>query len=130
MRRLSVILLLLFQAVFLNIVVPGHLRGVVTRSGKTSIRQLGDLACGGCCKRLPADNGKNAPHERKSEPTPQDRKDCAICYVAALLNVPSAIVIELPPLEQIELLPDSVPQIVEASSYVHTYDACGPPDQA
>lgn len=122
MRRLSIILLVFFQAVFLNIVVPGHTRGIVAMTGKTSVRKIGDLFGGGsgCCQ-------KRGGEESPGQPTRKDRENCAICYVAAALSTPEGIDLSLPVIGQIGLLPVPEPQLIEECRFVRTYDACAPP---
>jgi hypothetical protein len=68
--------LIFFQFVWLNIVLPGHTRGIVT---------VGDH-CGvaSCCANKPAKSGDKSP-------TPDQQKRCAICAFAAALSTPPAI---------------------------------------
>jgi hypothetical protein len=120
MRRAGVIALLLFQATFLNIVMPGHLRGVVTLTGRSSSERIGDLVCGGCC-------AKKASKTPAKQPTRQERADCAICSIAAHLMTPPVVDLALTDHGPAFLNPESAPQRVESATYVHTYDACGPP---
>ena len=87
-RRVTGILLLLFQVLFLNVVVPGHTRGMITLDGKASVRGLSDLDGGagalrGCCA-MEHRKGKEAP-------TSQDRADCAICHLAVRLTTPPPV---------------------------------------
>jgi hypothetical protein len=64
--------LLAYQCLFLNVVLPGHTRGAITLSGKSSVCSLGDLGCPFC-------GHSNDP---KKSPTRQDQSDCAICHLA------------------------------------------------
>ncbi len=77
------VFLLVFEALFLNVVIPGHTRGMITLSGKESVHGIADLGCPFCC-----DSGTRP---RKDAPTRQDRQDCAICHLAlCLTTVPPA----------------------------------------
>jgi hypothetical protein len=92
--------LLAFQAFFLTIVVPGHLRGAVTLTGTRAPIGLSELglsaagACPMCCASdAPQDGARpNSPAASKNHaPTSKDRSECAICHIAAALMVPPAI---------------------------------------
>src|SRR6476659_2165203 len=109
MRRFCAILLIIFQTVFLNIVVPGHLRGVVTVSGKSSVKGLGDLVCGGCCSKRT--ESKTHRDGEQGKPTPKDRKECAICFVAATLSNPVAIDLTFLQLGQVDFVILPAPQV-------------------
>jgi len=77
------VFLLIFQGIFLNIVVPGHTRGVITVSGGSSVASLIDLGCPFCSQSCKIDT-KKAPNDK-------DRSECAICQIAARLTLPLAI---------------------------------------
>ncbi len=67
------ILFILWQAAWLNVVVPGHTRGAIT---------LPDGVPHSCCSQ----NGMQ--HDQPASPTQNDRAHCAICYFAAGLSTP------------------------------------------
>lgn len=116
------IALLVLQAVFLNIVVPGHTRGAVTLDGARSGGDgRGDSACGGHC------HGTDESSDPKSAPTPQDRTKCAVCHLAARITPPPAFAFEVAPPERLELLPLPPPHAAESAEFVPTYYGRGPP---
>jgi hypothetical protein len=94
------IALLLFQAVWLNVIVPGHTRGVVSLPGTTceSCRQ----SLLSCC---------SAEHPDKSHPAPvrDPASHCAICYFAARLSLPPVIDFTPPRLGIAEILDPPAP---------------------
>jgi len=69
--------LLAYQCFFLNVVLPGHTRGAVTLSGKSSVCSLGDLGCPFC----------GHPGDPRKAPTRRDQSDCAICHLALRLTI-------------------------------------------
>jgi hypothetical protein len=64
--------LLVFQTFFLNVVIPGHTRGVITLSGKNGVCSAADLGCPFC----------QHSDDHKKSPTSKDQSDCAICHLA------------------------------------------------
>src|SRR4051794_35307660 len=89
-RRAALISLLVFQAVWLTVILPGHTRGAVTLPG---YKPADSESCAGCCPQ----------HSGTSDPaTPADpgrAAHCAICFFAARLSVPVAIDLTPQPLE-------------------------------
>jgi hypothetical protein len=75
-RKLLCLFLLGFQAVFLNIIVPGHTRGIITLSGKNAVAGAADLGCPFCTP---------IKSDTKKTPNRQDRDECAICNLAIRL---------------------------------------------
>jgi DUF2946 family protein len=90
MKKFISIFLLVFEAIFLNIIVPGHTRGVITLSGKTSATSVADLGCPFCSQRAKIDP-KHAPNEK-------EQSECAICNLAVRLTLPPVIDFVPPPL--------------------------------
>jgi hypothetical protein len=80
LNKAIALFLLVFQGVFLNIVVPGHVRGVITLSGKNSVTSLVDLGCPCCCRP--------SKHDPNTTPSDKDKSECAICHIAAALTLP------------------------------------------
>jgi hypothetical protein len=83
LNKLVAIFLLVFEGIFLNVIVPGHTRGVVTLTGKQTVSCAADLGCPFCSPPI-RKNSKQAPSD-------QDRSECAICNFAALLSVPPVV---------------------------------------
>jgi hypothetical protein len=90
-RRGLSIALAIFEAIWLNVVVPGHKRGIVQMPG-TSAAGL----CPCCCEQAssaahPGGSKQNAPGGPAST--------CAICNFAAHLSVPPKVDFTPPPLK-------------------------------
>ncbi len=120
LARLGKIALLLFQAVFLNIVVPGHTRGAITVAGYS---QQARIAAGCCCcdtQSVPTSDGKRTP-------TPSDKAHCAICYFAAGLSTPEFYDYRLAELGPIDLLPFPPPESEPITYHAYAYPCRGPP---
>jgi hypothetical protein len=96
-RRVGVILLLLFEAVWLNVILPGHTRGAVALPGPATPVET----CGGCCAAKPAEDSP----PQKSAPSKERAARCAICAFAARLTTPTSIDLRLPPLARLEIAP-------------------------
>jgi hypothetical protein len=80
------------EALWLNVVVPGHQRGCIQIPGAPAV-----AACP-LCDSAPASNPSKSP-------APTNRADtCAICFFAAHLSVPPAIDLTLPPLQLVGLV--------------------------
>src|SRR4051794_33155032 len=96
MRRGFTIALLLVEALFFNVIIPGHTRGVIQLAGSQSQAS--------CC----------ASRHGESKQTPCDNKraaNCAICAFAARLTVPLAIDFAPPPTGLVAILRPSAPQL-------------------
>jgi hypothetical protein len=98
-------LLVVFQCIFLNVVLPGHTRGAITLTGKSQACSIGDLGCPFC----------GHTDASKKSPTRQDQSDCAICHLAARITLPPVIDFAPPELGLADLLdppaPESAPSI-------------------
>jgi hypothetical protein len=86
------VFLLVFQSIFLNIIVPGHTRGVITLSGKSSVNSMADLGCPQCC----CCECKTPQGTPDKIPSDKDRSECAICHFAAALSLPPVRIQSLP----------------------------------
>ena len=109
------VFLLVYQALFLNVLLPGHTRGAITLDGKHT-------ACCCCCggERGPAGKVPAVPSQR-------DRDHCAICNFAARVTPPEVFDLRLDPLGLLERLPVPAPTAVVSLDRISTYLACGPP---
>jgi hypothetical protein len=122
LSRLILGLLLLQQAFFLNVLVPGHTRGQMTLDGKHEPDTGG---CSACCCNKPA-----TPVKERGAPSRRDRDQCAVCqFVAGLTSVP-VVRLTLPELGLLDLLPVPPPAVVVSLDLIPTYQACGPPVDA
>jgi hypothetical protein len=83
-RRALYLTLALFQALWLNVVVPGHTRGIVPLPGPT--RFSTDCAlCNACPMTM---NAPVAPEYPSKHHAPARSGGCAICLFAAHLTIP------------------------------------------
>jgi hypothetical protein len=106
-KRAGIICLLIYQAIFLNVVLPGHTRGAITLTGNS---KLAGILADGCCPR------RDRGHADKNKiPTPKDRENCALCHMAARITAAPAVNLTLPKLGLTELL--SVPAALEAEPF-------------
>ena len=118
LRRGTALLLILFQALLLNVVIPGHTRGIITLSGRSAINDLRDVGWGGCCQ-------KHSGSE--NQPTQKDRAQCAICHLAARITPAPVVDLRLTELGRGDLFPVSQPRIVTAPDLALTYHGRAPP---
>lgn len=124
------------MTLFLNVVVPAHTRGRITLPGTgkptadagatasptCAVASSGDDCCHATRPPTPAPEEKGG-----KQPTQQDRRNCAVCFVAAHFTPPPVVDLSPPPLGLAGRLP---PAPVAARPYVAsvpTYFACGPP---
>lgn len=117
------IALLVVQALWLNVIVPGHRRGVIAlpgehcQDGGCQIAQLD-----GCCD-MPGPSGKSNQSNDKRDPA----QHCLICYFAARVTAPPVVDFTLPPLQLLEQLPPPLPAQVTSYTTIATYDGRAPP---
>ena len=103
--------LIVFQAFWLNVVLPGHVRGVVTLPGTCLERA--------CCHRdQPVKNGQ-MPAKRVA--------NCAVCAFAARLDVPPAVDLGLGRLGLAGIVQVRGRGAVASIEFVGTYLGRGPP---
>lgn len=110
MRRGAVIALVVFQSLWLNVIIPGHTRGAITLPGFKSTPDT-------CCKQ---DSKKQAPSDDRAS-------HCAVCFFAARLSMP--VVIDLTP-QELALSGEQeapAPEIVASLDVQLTYRGRAPP---
>ena len=125
------IFLLVQQAVWLLVLLPGHQRGATLVAGWE--QPGGD---GGCC----GESAKAKPAASCHAPSPaqgdddQPGKDasdraarCAVCHIAVRMTLPTVVDLTPPPLELMEVLPPDRPSERPSLQISPTYLACGPP---
>ncbi|MGH7215074.1 MAG: DUF2946 family protein [Tepidisphaeraceae bacterium] len=117
-RRLLGILLVLLQALWLNVVIPGHTRGAFTMPGSR-----GRCETSKCCGTRAA----TGDEQRQRTPTPDERARCAVCYFAAGLSTPPVALRAPVVLGLCELLPLPPPVVVESLEFTPTYLGRAPP---
>jgi len=100
-RRALRISLLLFQALWLNVIVPGHTRGMVALPGAAC------ESCGQaqreCCSSSRADPSHRAPVRDPAS-------HCAICFFAVRISLPPVIDFTPPRLGLAEILDPPAPR--------------------
>jgi hypothetical protein len=110
------IAILVFEALWLNVLVPGHQRGCVAVPGAQS-------ATCPLCDCAAADQPKShAPVDRSAA--------CAICFFAAHLSVPPTIDLTLPPLQLLGLIEGQSARNLVARLVQIPFDGRGPPARA
>ena len=121
--RPGILALLLFQALWLNVIVPGHTRGVITLPGfEPAPRQAQASASHGCCS-------SPSPSDPSDDPQPGDGRaaNCAICFFAARLTLPPAIDLTPAPLTLLEIRNFPRAQALISLDPIPTYLGRGPP---
>jgi len=121
-RRLGVLALLVYEFIFFAIIVPGHSRGSITLDGKQHGALLSCCCCC-CCDSSPADSGAGS----KKRPTPEDRKNCAICNLAARVMHTPIFCVVLPKMGLLDIAPPPAPDAFISLELIQTYLSRGPP---
>ena len=112
--RPAAAVLLVYQALFLNVLLPGHTRGAITLDGKHV------PAC--CCDRDPRPTGRPP-----AVPSQRDRDHCAICQFAAGLTPVLFFRVTLAAVGLLRRLPVPPRPVVGSLDLIPTYLARGPP---
>jgi hypothetical protein len=117
------IFLLVLQAFWLNVVLPGHQRGLIVLGPET-----GAAAAASDCHTKPT---KCCHKEESSKPSPcdeQSRKSrCAVCAFAARLTVPPAPIVAPTLLELRHEAPTLALQRLFSPDLIPAYFERGPP---
>ena len=121
------ILFVLFQLVWLNAVLPGHRRGIVTVPGyepaRTDDSSLQASAQHACCSAAQRESD-----DSKSEKRQRDRAaHCAVCVFAARLSQAPAIVNEVHAPQFVEFAPPPAAESIVTAEPFHAYFTRGPP---
>jgi hypothetical protein len=129
LRRLAHILFVGFQVVWLNAFLPGHQRGIVTVPGYSPDASCHGLTTSslvenGCCSARPSDFDDA---ERKSDRQQNRAKHCAVCFFAARLSTPPAIISEIQAPQFVELTPIPVLESIDPVVVFSAYFSRGPP---
>lgn len=127
LRRTVHILFILFEALFLNIVIPGHQRGIVTMAGCQSCAVVQQDQC--CTMPGAATDAacSTEQHTSHSEPTATDKANCAICYFAVSLCVPPPPVIAQTSLYRVAEYRPFVAHVAISDALMLSYDSRAPP---
>jgi hypothetical protein len=120
-RAAAIIALLVYEAMFLNILLPGHTRGSITLAPKDATPAAkAEAKSGGCCRI------HNEPAQEQ-KPTEKDRASCALCFFAARLVTPPPALTAPVQLELVELLRAAEPTSRHAVDAFAAYDGRAPP---
>jgi hypothetical protein len=117
---------LIFQTLWLNVIVPGHTRGIVLLPNAAAP----SVAASGTCPFCGAETRTSSDATSKgSKPnSPQDStRFCAICFFAAHLTVPPAVDLSLPPLAFRHAAYREIARDVVSLCVVLPFDGRGPP---
>lgn len=113
---------LLFEAVWLNAVVPGHRRGAVELPGES---------CAACAVAQPEACCPEMGDPQPTKPAVPVSKDpaahCAICYFAAMLSTPPAIDCTPPAHRLLEIHKPPVALERPSLPLIASYDGRAPP---
>ena len=112
---------IIFQCVWLNAVLPGHTRGVVTLPGTTDA-QASRVEAHACC----AGATKSDSHDQRG-PTPKQRDRCAVCFFAAHMATPPPALAPPAALGLSEILPVHAPATARSLDHRFAYLGRGPP---
>jgi hypothetical protein len=116
LRRAAIIALIIFEGIWLNVIIPGHTRGAVTMPCGCS-----QTAASPFCPLCAAAKGSH------SAPTPADRAHCALCFFAAHLSIPPAMDLSAPELLFLNYIKPSAAKHLIAREVLVPFDGRGPP---
>ena len=117
------IALLLVQAVWLNVVVPGHRRGIIALPGESCEACAVAATSRPCCR-------SHSNGQQPAAPPKDPANHCLICYFAARLTPPPVIHFTPPPLRFVEKLPPPVSRTIAVPPPLPTYHGRAPPASA
>lgn len=114
MRRSWCLAFLIYEALFLNVFIPAHTRGMVQLPGSHVAEPC---CCGmGETKKCPTEKDK----QKRAE-------NCAICAFAARLTIPAVIDLSLPPLARLGLIEQLSPRRIQVPAFPLSYHGRAPP---
>jgi hypothetical protein len=114
--------LLIFQAMWLLLVLPGHTRGLISWTRSSSGVEIASESCCG--------SDQASPRSTDDEPTREQKKNCAVCYYAVGLTPPPVLELYVPDLGLLQILPLLPAPMHAEQEHLLTYYACGPPIMA
>lgn len=119
------VLILLFEALWLNVIVPGHQRGMVPLPGESceAMGMAGEAPARACCEHR--SNGQSTPIQH-GDPA----QHCAICNFAARLTIPPPIDFAPRPIALVERLRPIAPVFAVSLAFPATYNGRAPPKNA
>jgi hypothetical protein len=124
-RRAGIIALVIFELIWLNVIIPGHTRGAVTMPCGCPCETSASATCPLC--DAGADLRANGSHHT---PTPSDRANCALCFFAAHLSIPPALDLSAPELLFLNYVKPEGARNLIAREVLVPFDGRGPPTSA
>ena len=115
-------ILLIFQVLWLNVVVPGHRRGIVPVPGEA---RQNTVVCPLCAARASASTASSRPSKSGSPCNAPEH--CAICFFAAHLTLPPVVDLNHMPLRFLHRVSAEVGQSRCARGVLLPFDGRGPP---
>jgi hypothetical protein len=118
---------LLFQALWLNVIVPGHQRGIVAMPGWSceACEKQATQPDSSCCAIR---NARQANEPAGRPPVHGDpARHCAICHFAAHLSLPPELDLSLSRLFLAETSLPPAGESIGGRDFFATYDGRGPP---
>jgi len=114
---------ILFQCVWLNAVLPGHTRGVVTLPGSGDGDSRASVETHACCAGL----AKTTDRKNDSPARKPASGSCAICFFAAHMATPPPALDPPAALGLREILPVHAPATARSLEHRFAYLGRGPP---
>ena len=134
LRRLIAILILLQQAAWLLVILPGHQRGAMAIAGtEISPASVNNGACvpkkhHSCCESDSAESTSSRNAKSKTSQDPLKKlSHCAVCHIAVRLTPAPPPDFVPSPTGLVERLSPSGPDAIVSLHLAPTYDATGPP---
>jgi hypothetical protein len=118
-RKAFIFLIVAFQALWMNVLLPGHTRGLITVAGFQE--HPAGKAAHACCA---ADEGAGRKSDR---PSKERVANCAICAFAAHLSTPPVVEFAVGPGELLCVLPEPGARSATTPELVLAYMGRGPP---
>ena len=113
-----------YQALFLNVLLPGHTRGAITLDGRHT-----PACCSPACYAPAVSSRGDVPPSGKGPavPSPRDRDNCAVCHFAVGLTPVLFFRTTVAALGLLGRRPPEPPRAAVSLDPIPTYFACGPP---
>ena len=127
LRRVAILALLVFQSLWLNIVLPGHTRGVVTL-GARSAEPSAHACCGVAATDRAADGARPDGSPCGGDDDNGNRaRHCAVCSFAAKLSLPVTIDLTPAPLSLVAVVAVAPARAAVSLDRAPTYLGRAPP---
>ena len=119
------IILTALLAIWLNAVVPGHTRGVITVPDGKAQCLTASASASRCCPKTGKPIKQDGRQDEK--PTEEEKSRCAVCFFAKGLSNNAGAVLTLAPLGLLQLAPVSALERVDSVERISTYLGRAPP---